>query len=52
VSKLTLYLGVIIKYYEILTKLVEAKVLTEDEKFTIFKNKVKNINTFKYPKFN
>ena len=52
VNKLTLYLGVIIKYYEILTKLVEAKILTEDEKFTIFKNKVKNINTFKYPKFN
>lgn len=52
INKLTLYLGVINKYYETLTKLVETKVLTENERFSIFNNKVKYIHSIKYPNFN
>lgn len=52
INKLTLYLGIIVEYYSILTKLVEKKVLTEKEKFILFNKKIINISTFKYPDFN
>jgi hypothetical protein len=52
VNKLTLGLDAISKYSEALTKLVEIKVLTEDERFSVFNNKVKDIDSIKYPDFN
>ena len=52
VNKLTLYLGIIFEYYNILTMLVETKVLSEKEKFFLFNKKVTNVYTFKYPDFN
>lgn len=52
VNKLTIYLGTLIEYYGTLSKLVEKKILTEEDKLTIFINKVRIINSIEYPNFN
>jgi hypothetical protein len=51
VNKLTTYLGIIIQYYKYLTKLVEKRLLNNDEKFLIFTHKIPNFDVVKYPKF-
>lgn len=51
VKKLTIYLGMIIRYYKYLTKLVEKKLLNDNEKLLIFTHKIPNFDVVKYPEF-
>jgi len=52
VNKQTSHLNVINKYYNSLSSLVEEKLLTNDEVYLIFNNKVKSISTNNYSSFN
>lgn len=48
---LTNYLLVLINYYEYLTKLVEIKVLSNDERFLLFTKKTDSFYAYKYPNY-
>ena len=48
-KRFTKYLRKIIRFYNTLTKLVERKLLTNDEKVLLFLKKINTIHTYKYP---
>jgi len=52
VNKLTSYLDVMSQYYYYLSKLVEKKIISYNEKAFIFINKIPNFYAVEYPKFN
>jgi hypothetical protein len=45
------YLEKLNKYFEYLTNLVEGKILSNNERFLIFTNIIKNLNLYKYPSY-
>lgn len=51
VKKFNNLLSIINTYYSNLTNLVDAKVLTEDEKLSMFNKKIVNVNTLNYIHF-
>ena len=51
IENLSSYLSVLIKYFEYLTKLVQNKILSNNERFLIFTNLLKILYTFNYPDY-
>jgi len=51
IDNLSNYLSVLNKYFEFLTKLVQIKILSNNEKSLIFTNLLKNLYTFNYPDY-
>jgi len=51
IENLSSYLSVLNKYFEYLTKLVQNKILSNNERFLIFTNLLKILYTFNYPDY-
>lgn len=51
IDNLSIYLSVLNKYFEYLTKLVETKILNNKDKILIFTNLVNNFYTYNYPDY-
>jgi hypothetical protein len=51
VEKISKYLSLKSEYFKLISKLIENKVLTKDEKLFIFNNKINSLYSFKYPNY-
>jgi hypothetical protein len=51
VEKISKYLSLKSEYFNLISKLIESKVLSEDEKFLIFNSKINSLYSFKYPNY-
>ena len=51
VNKINVYLNIVMKYNNVLNNMVEVKEISKEEKYTILRNKIKDVSNLKYPDY-